>query len=58
MVSDRTRGIMKTGWQLVNGSWYYLNPISNGTRGAMAANTWIGDRFVGPDGAWIPNRTR
>ena len=51
-------GAMATGWIQVNGAWYYLNPISNGTRGAMAANTWIGNYFVGPDGAWIPNTTR
>ena len=51
-------GAMATGWIQVNGTWYYLNPISNGTRGAMAVNTWIGNYFVGPDGAWIPNRTR
>lgn len=28
-------GSMATGWLFNNGRWYYLNPISNGTRGAM-----------------------
>lgn len=27
-------GNMSTGWLYNNGGWYYLNPISNGTRGA------------------------
>lgn len=51
-------GAMATGWIQVNGAWYYLNPISDGTRGTMAVNTWVGNYFVGADGAWIPGRTR
>ena len=26
---------MKVGWQYLNSNWYYLNPVSDGTRGAM-----------------------
>ena len=47
-------GSMATGWQEIGGKWYYLNPEANGSQGAMAANTYIGDFYVGADGAWIP----
>lgn len=46
-------GAMLTGWQLINGVWYYLNPGPDGTVGAMAVNTQIGDYYVGADGAWV-----
>ncbi len=62
---------MKTGWVYVNGCWYYLNPVSDGTRGAMKTGyqlinaSWYyldpgsgalwADRYV-PDGRWAgPN---
>ena len=51
-------GAMETGWVQVNGVYYYLNPVSDGSRGAMAVNTWIGNYYVGADGAWQQNRTR
>ena len=36
-------GFMNTGWYLdADGSWYYLNPVSDGTKGKMAAGWhWI-----------------
>ena len=40
-------GAMLTGWQEINGSWYYFYDS-----GAMAESTWIGDSYVGSDGAW------
>ena len=42
-------GQMQTGWQLVNGIWYYMDE----TTGIMAADTWIGDWYVDASGAWI-----
>ena len=35
---------MKTGWIYVDNNWFYLNPVSDGTRGAMKTG-WqdIGD---------------
>ena len=45
-------GSMKTGWQLVNGSWYYINPGN----GDMAANQWIGNYYVGGSGAMLTNQ--
>ena len=39
-------GYMLTGWQKVDGKWYYMYES-----GAMAANTWIGNYYVGADGA-------
>lgn len=41
---------MKTGWQKVGGSWYYLKGS-----GAMAANTWIGDYYVDGSGVMATN---
>lgn len=48
-------GNILTGWQFINGKWYYLNPASDGTLGACL----IGPGFT-PDGyeidalgAWI-----
>lgn len=32
-------GCMLTGWRYINGQWYYLNPVKNGTHGAC---------FIGP----------
>ena len=26
---------MVTGWHLADGKWFYLNPVSDGTRGRM-----------------------
>ncbi|MCI9570876.1 MAG: hypothetical protein HFG14_13660 [Lachnospiraceae bacterium] len=47
-------GSMLNGWQLINGMWYYLNSASEGTNGAMAAHTYIGDRYANAEGVWIP----
>lgn len=48
-------GIMQTGWlkSSANGKWYYLNPISNGYKGAMVTNTIIDGYKIGYDGARI-----
>jgi lactocepin len=40
---------MNTGWKLINGKWYYLNPKS----GKMAYSTTIDGYKLGSDGAWI-----
>lgn len=37
-------------WINYNGQWYYLNE-----NGYMAANTWIGNYYVGADGAMLTN---
>ena len=63
-------GEMVVGWLLANGTWYYLEPsgamaeewVRDGFAwyylepgsGAMAADRWVGDCYVGPDGAWVP----
>lgn len=39
-------GFMLTGWQNIGPKWYYLYPS-----GAMAHDTWIGNYYVGHDGA-------
>lgn len=46
-------GAMLTGWQMINGEWYYLNTGSDGTAGALAVDTQIGDYRVDANGAWI-----
>ncbi|BCZ45003.1 hypothetical protein psyc5s11_10700 [Clostridium gelidum] len=50
-------GLMQTGWikSGTNGKSYYLNPISNGFKGAMVVNA-IGEGYrIGSDGAKINN---
>lgn len=39
-------GTMVTGWRLVDGKWFYLNPVSDGTRGRMV----VGWQLI--DGVW------
>lgn len=51
-------GAMQTGWQQINNVWYYLNPVADGTGGAMLTEQWIGDYYVGADGAWAESMTR
>ncbi len=44
---------MKTGWQLIEGKWYYLNPVSDGTRGKMFSDCYTPDGwYVDKSGAW------
>ena len=42
------RGYRTTGWQLFNGSWYYMY-----SDGKMAKDTWIGSYYVNGDGVWV-----
>ena len=52
--SDNTMGHMVTGWMPIGTGWYFFNPVSNGTKGAMYRNTTTPDGYrVGEDGAWI-----
>ena len=44
-------GWMVTGWKQVNGSWYYMD-----ASGAMLANQWVGNYYVGADGAWVRDK--
>ena len=48
-----TSGAMVTGWHEIGGVWYYFNPVSDGTRGSMAADTTIDGHTVNQDGARI-----
>ena len=41
---------MLTGWQEIEGEWYYLNED-----GAMASNTWIGDYYLTGNGTMAKN---
>lgn len=46
---------MLTGWQMIDGKWYYFNTVSDGNKGMMLANQTTPDGFiVGADGSWIP----
>ena len=50
---------MKTGWQLIGGKWYYLNPISDGTKGKMFADCYTPDGwYVDKNGIWNENIQR
>lgn len=39
-------GSVKTGWEKVNGIWYYMYED-----GHMAADEWIGEYYENPSGA-------
>lgn len=41
-------GVMTTGWQFIDGKWYYFN-----NNGAMASNAVVEGYILGSDGAWI-----
>ena len=44
---------MQTGWMLLNGVWYYFNPISDGKRGIMYAGQRTPDGYyVDKNGVW------
>lgn len=43
---------MKTGWQLIEGKWYYFNPLSDGKKGIMLTDTWIDGWYVDQNGVW------
>lgn len=47
-------GIMMTGWQKIEGKWYFLNNEDGHMLGACLLNGTTPDGYkVGPDGAWI-----
>jgi len=46
------RGYMETGW-ILDGKWYYLDYAN----GYMLSNRWIGNYYVGSDGAMLTNTT-
>ncbi|WP_297428293.1 hypothetical protein [Clostridium sp.] len=48
IIISRSDGGVKTGWQLVGGTWYYLN-----SQGIMAYNTVIAGYKLGANGDWI-----
>lgn len=44
---------MKTGWQIIDGKWYYFNPVSDGTKGMMFKDKMTPDGYyVNADGVW------
>ncbi len=49
---DENQGML-TGWQFINGKWYYLNPNSDGTAGIMYTKRRTPDGwYVKEDGSW------
>lgn len=42
---------MVTGWQEIDGEWYYFN-----ASGSMEKNTWIGNYYLGPYGQMLKNQ--
>lgn len=53
-VDDGTLGMMRTGWQVIDGKSYYFNTQSDGTMGKLYTNTTTPDGYkVGADGALI-----
>lgn len=40
-------------WYMIEGNWFYFNPVSDGTRGALYVNRTTPDGYaVGADGVW------
>jgi len=53
VLSDGSKGRMLTGWQLIDGKWYYFEPESTGYKGSLYVNTRTRDGYtLGADGAW------
>ena len=44
-------GYLSNGFSQIDGKWYYFNPVSDGTKGAMAADTEVDGYTIGADGA-------
>ena len=51
-LGESNDGAMKSGWQSINGLWYYFG---NADDGRMKEKCWIGQYYVGENGAWIPD---
>ena len=52
--SDGNKGAMLTGWQFIDGKWYYLESNITSKYGAMYKNRRTPDGYyVGDDGAWV-----
>ena len=47
-------GAMLTGWQQIDGIWYYFNTVSDGTQGALLVSATTPDGYsVDANGQWI-----
>ena len=50
--ADANQG-MRTGWQLIDGKWYYFHMVSDGTKGRMYRSSRTPDGYyVKEDGSW------
>ena len=53
-ISDGWRGRMLTGWQLIDGSWYFFEPVSGMNQGRMYRNETTPDGYrVNENGVWV-----
>lgn len=43
---------MNTGWQLIDGKWYYFNETTDGTEGTLITDAWIDNYYVDSNGRW------
>ena len=51
---DGQFGAMYTGWQLIDGKYYYFETVAGNGQGKLYVNTTTPDGYqVGADGQWI-----
>lgn len=44
---------MKTGWQLIDGKWYYFNQLPGMVKGILLTDTRVDGYYVDKTGAWV-----
>ena len=52
--SDGWKGKMLTGWQFIDGKWYFFEPAVGSNQGRMYRSEWNSEGYyLGADGVWV-----
>ncbi|MBR7057868.1 MAG: hypothetical protein IKI35_03990, partial [Stomatobaculum sp.] len=47
-------GVMQTGWQFIDGKWYFFEPAVGSNQGRMYRSEWNSEGYyLGADGVWV-----